>query len=222
MNPLVSVVIPAYNAVETIIACVKSVLEQTYKYIEIIVIDDGSTDATRRVLEEYQRVVCISNLQIISQENSGPSKARNLGIKLAKGEFIAFLDADDLWVPTKIEKQLHVFEMYPSATLVGTLSYGSMYPDGSIVEVSINKLIYRNYFTTSTIICRRWVFENLRFNESQRYSEDYRLWMEVVSKYGGAWVLKENLVIYANHKKRFGEKGLSANLWEMKIGRAHV
>ena len=105
---LVSVVIPAYNAEKTIADCLDSVNDQTYPDIEIIVINDGSADQTLKLLEEYQRF-SLRPLRIYTQKNAGPSVARNCGISLAKGEYIAFLDADDRWVKDKIENQLKVF-----------------------------------------------------------------------------------------------------------------
>lgn len=216
MTPLVSVIIPAYNAVETIIPCVKSVLNQTYENLEIIVVNDGSTDATRMTLTEYKKELCIDNLQIISQANAGPSAARNLGIELARGEYVAFLDSDDLWMQNKVQAQMQVFITQTSAKIVGSTFRRKGRPE-EISEVSVRKLVYHNYFATSAVMCHKCVFNTLRFNEEQKYSEDYRLWMEVLFQYGGGFLLNEKLVAWAN-RRRFGESGLSAKLWEMEKG----
>ncbi len=101
--PLVSVVIPTYNRAGTVRRSIDSVLEQSYCPIEVIVVDDGSTDATRDVLEEYG-----DRILSIHQENGGPSVARNTGAGLASGEFIAFLDSDDTWKPAKIARQVRL------------------------------------------------------------------------------------------------------------------
>ena len=101
-DTLVSVIIPTYNRAKTVRNAIDSVLQQTYKNIEIIVIDDGSSDNTAQVLESYRNKV-----QIIQQENAGPSVARNRGIEIANGDIFCFLDSDDLWLPTKIERQVN-------------------------------------------------------------------------------------------------------------------
>lgn len=219
MKPLVSVVIPVYNAEDTIIACVKSVLEQTYKHIEIIVIDDGSTDTTRGLLEEYQKQVCINNLQIISQENAGPSKARNLGIKLAKGEYIAFLDADDTWLPMKLEKQMLCFVSNEIGLVgcrfcIGNVKIANEH--SNVVHISLKKLIFKNYFTTPSVIVSSKVFKNYQFNPFQKYSEDYCLWLQIASEY--KCVLLTETLVQLYNKPNFGSIGLSGNLWGMEKG----
>src|SRR3989338_5628145 len=118
-NPLVSVIIPAYNVEKVIVDALDSVYAQTYRPIEVIVIDDGSTDRTPDIVTNY--IASKTNLTsetnrtdikliYVYQKNSGPSKARNAGIKTSKGEYIAFLDADDLWMQDKLEKQINLFE----------------------------------------------------------------------------------------------------------------
>jgi len=102
-TPLVSVVIPTYNRAETVRRSIDSVLDQSYCPIEVIVVDDGSTDATRNVLQSYG-----DRIRYIQQENSGPSVARNNGVSMSNGELIAFLDSDDTWKPTKIAGQVRM------------------------------------------------------------------------------------------------------------------
>lgn len=103
-SPMVSIVIPAYNAARHISDCIGSVVQQTHKNIEIIVVNDGSTDDTLGKLR-YLRAT-EPRMKVISQPNSGPSAARNIGIRSAKGYFIAFLDSDDVWDPRKLELQI--------------------------------------------------------------------------------------------------------------------
>lgn len=105
MKPLVSVIIPNYNYANYLREAIDSVLTQTYSNIEIIVVDDGSEDDSRKVLEAYG-----DRITPIFQENSGVSAARNNGVKHSKGEYVAFLDADDIWLPKKIEKQVEHFD----------------------------------------------------------------------------------------------------------------
>src|SRR5690242_7680603 len=108
MNPLVSVIIPVYNGAEVITNTLNAVLAQTYKPFEVIVIDDGSKDNTVEKLKEFgDRIV------FKSTPNQGPAKARSEGLRLAKGEFVSFLDHDDLWFKNKMEKQMQVFRDHP-------------------------------------------------------------------------------------------------------------
>ena len=112
---LVSVVIPAYNCCEYIGAAIDSALEQDYLNIEIIVVDDGSIDETSKVLEGYG-----TRITVVSQENSGVSAARNVGIEKSRGDIVAFLDADDKWEKEKISTQVKCFMEHPDVSLVYT------------------------------------------------------------------------------------------------------
>jgi glycosyltransferase involved in cell wall biosynthesis len=104
-GPLVSAIIPTYNRADVVCRAIDSVLAQTYRNREIIVVDDGSSDDTQSKLAAYG-----SQITVITQKNSGPSKARNLGVALSRGEIIAFLDSDDYWLPTKLERQVELLE----------------------------------------------------------------------------------------------------------------
>jgi len=114
----VSVVIPAYNAEKFIAETIQSVLNQTFQDFEVIVVNDGSQDKTPEIVQEFcnqdQRV------QLINKANSGVSDTRNLGMSLAKGEYIALLDADDLWMPTYLEKKVHFLENHKDISYVGS------------------------------------------------------------------------------------------------------
>lgn len=112
INQKISVVISVYNAEFSIIQCIESVLLQTVPLLEIIVINDGSTDRTEVCLD-FKNDKQLNILKVITQENMGPSRARNSGISHSMGDWIAFLDSDDKWLPDKIEKQLNVLEIYP-------------------------------------------------------------------------------------------------------------
>ena len=114
-EPLVSVVIPSFNYARFLVDCVDSALAQTYPHREIIVVDDGSTDNTRQVLEHYG-----DKIVYIHQSNQGLSQARNTGIHAAKGEFIALLDSDDLWHPRKLELQIRCMKDHPEIGLLAT------------------------------------------------------------------------------------------------------
>jgi glycosyltransferase involved in cell wall biosynthesis len=112
MDPLVSVIIPTYNGAKYIRETLDSVLAQTYRPLEILVVDDGSSDSTRDVAASYPGVI------LLHQERRGHPAARNRGLRSASGEFLSFLDHDDLWEPAKIEMQLECFRIEPELDLV--------------------------------------------------------------------------------------------------------
>ena len=114
----VSVIIPAYNKAELTVKTVESVLDQTYGNIEIIVVDDGSTDDTKERLTSYA-----GRIEYIYKENGGACAARNLGIKKARGEYLAFIDCDDIYLPRKIEKAVECFNENPRFGFVHTPVY---------------------------------------------------------------------------------------------------
>lgn len=114
-HPIVSVIIPAFNCGKYISRALESVLTQTFKSFECIVVDDGSTDNTADIVRGFS-----DRVKYVYQENSGASSARNKGISLSKGEYIAFLDADDYWVKTKLKSQIAVFSKYSDVALVYT------------------------------------------------------------------------------------------------------
>lgn len=105
MNPLVSVIIPTFNRAGVVTRAIDSVLGQTYRPVEVVVVDDGSTDDTPQVLRTYGAAIVS-----VVQDNAGPSGARNRGIRESKGDFIAFLDSDDLWLATKLERQVDLLQ----------------------------------------------------------------------------------------------------------------
>lgn len=141
MEPLVSVIIPTYNRAKFVTEAVESVLNQTYSNIEIIIVDDGSTDNTREVLGEYQ-----GKIKYVYQNERGErSKARNDGFRHSRGEYIAFLDSDDLWLPTKIEKQVKVLNEEPDVAVVYV----------RVQFVDVNGDPYRGEICWDALECRR-------------------------------------------------------------------
>ncbi|GIW55111.1 MAG: hypothetical protein KatS3mg082_1515 [Nitrospiraceae bacterium] len=128
--PLVSVVIPVFNGAPFVAKAVASVRAQTVKDVEILVVDDGSTDGTQEVLQQLERTDGITWFQ---RDHGGPARSRNDGIQAAKGEFIALLDCDDVWLPDKLEAQLAVLRARPEVGLVHT-DYEVVYEDGTVEE----------------------------------------------------------------------------------------
>ncbi|WP_447862833.1 glycosyltransferase family 2 protein [Nitrospira calida] len=128
--PLVSVVIPVFNGAPFVAKAVASVRAQTVKDVEILVVDDGSTDGTQEVLRRLERTDGIAWFQ---RDHGGPARSRNDGIQAAKGEFIALLDCDDIWLPDKLEAQLVVLRARPRVGVVHT-DYEVVYEDGTVEE----------------------------------------------------------------------------------------
>lgn len=113
-SPLISIIIPVYNAESYIKKTIQSVLNQTYRPVEIIVVDDGSTDQSAENIRQFQQ----PEVKYHFQSNLGAASARNRGIELAKGEYLSFLDADDLWLPNKLELQMRSFQKHPELDMV--------------------------------------------------------------------------------------------------------
>ena len=156
MSPIISCIIPVYNGERYLAETLNSVVEQTYRPLEIIVIDDGSTDGSSRVAEAFGR-----HVQYCWQENAGEAAARNRGLSMAQTEFVAFLDADDLWHPEKLAKQIDKFEGKPEMDLCFT-SFQNFW----ISELAAEQQRYRgsslaqpqSAWSTSTLLARRTAF----------------------------------------------------------------
>ena len=181
-RPQVSVIIPAFNCASWIRETVDSVLVQSCPPHEIVVVDDGSSDSTSAVLAEYGE-----KLRYVRQENHGVAAARNTGLDLASGEFIAFLDADDVWHPRKLELQLRVIENRRDIGLLGTSRFtwpAKMMPawtDGalpSFVPIYRNHLVVKNRLTASSVVIRREVARAVgHFDVTLNGPEDHDYWV---------------------------------------------
>jgi glycosyltransferase involved in cell wall biosynthesis len=183
----ISVIIPTYNRSALVRETVNSVLRQTFSDFELFVIDDGSTDNTREVINSLND----SRLKYIYQNNSGVSSARNLGIKIARGQFICFLDSDDLWPENFLQtmiKKLQDNPQYGAAYCMRT----RLFEDGS-TQPSYQKeffcsgqvtrnLFEKTFIQTSAICFRKNILEGLFFDESLTNGEDVDLWLRVSTR----------------------------------------
>ena len=183
--PLVSAIIPTYNRAWAIIRALTSVLEQTYPALEIIVVNDGSTDNTAKVLEPY-----LKKITLLSINNSGVSAARNMGIRKSTGQFVAFLDSDDQWTPDKIACQVDFFKQHPKAMVCQTEEiwirkgkrvnpkFKHKKPSGMIFEPSLELCLV----SPSAVMMRREFFDIKGFfNEDLPACEDYDLWLRTAT-----------------------------------------
>jgi len=198
-DPKVSIIIPTYNRVNVITRAIKSVLGQTYQNFELIVVDDGSNDNTGKKVKNFND----SRINYIChEENKGGSAARNTGIQVAKGEYIAFLDSDDEWLPQKIEKQVEILDKDEGIGAVFTDR--KIMPSGRIKKIKLPKnkkkqlkKIYRKNFLggCSVVMVRKRVFSKIgMFDINLPSSQDFDMWIRLLIYYN-IEVLNEVLVI---------------------------
>ena len=186
--PQVSIVMAAYNHGAFISMAIESALAQTLGDIEILIVDDGSTDSTPEVVSPY---LADPRVRYFRQNNQGQASAKNFGISQASGEFVAFLDADDIWMPRKLERQIPLF----ADTMVGVVHClreiidpqgckrpyrPRSLPRGDV----INEMFIDNFVCFSSSIVRRACFKELGvFDERLRLGIDYELWLRLASRY---------------------------------------
>lgn len=198
-NGLVSVVTPAYNCENYIQACIESVSKQTTKVLEHIVVDDGSSDGTRKVLKELTGKYPF--LKVIYQNNKGAGAARNRAILEAKGRYIAFLDSDDLWLPDKIKNQIGYMEANQHLFTYG--DYFKRYVDCNEVEnikSTPAKLTYKQLLVSCPIGCLTAAYNQevlgKIFMSEIRQGQDWSLWLRITQKGVDAYKYDGCLAIY--------------------------
>lgn len=208
---MISVIIPVYNRSRFILEAIDSVKRQTYRDIEIIVVDDGSTDRTEHVVKRLGNQV-----KYIYQKNQGPSVARNNGIRAAKGKWIAFLDSDDIFLPDKLAEQIKLFKDN-NIGLVHSYYYRVHILKNSIQVIEPNfskdrknlqqELLKRKHtIRTSTVLVRKSCFEQVGcFNPKYPAAEDWDMWIRLASKFDFACV-KKPLAIYRRHPNSLVER----------------
>jgi teichuronic acid biosynthesis glycosyltransferase TuaG len=186
-QPLVSVIVPAYNAEKYIKATIESALEQTYRNLEVVVGDDGSTDGTREIVQAL--AARDPRVKYFSQKNAGQSAARNLAIAHAQGKYIAFLDADDLFLPTKLEEQVGYLEAHPDCGV----SYCNIYHffDGDPTHLYrfdvptpsgllFDKLLRANFINPLTVVLRKELLDRYgAFEPTFRRVDEQYLWLKL-------------------------------------------
>ncbi len=202
-SPLVSVVIPTFNAARLLSETIDSVLGQTYPHVEVLVIDDGSTDDTAQVLERFG-----DRIRYFRQENwGGPSGPRNVGVQNAQGDLISFFDSDDLMVSEKLATSVDVFRHHPDVDFVfsnfqGINEGGEVYKDDFLAKYTsfrrvlereeessvgfipgrevYHELLTANFIGTSSVVCRRAVFDRVGlFDESMLNADDVDMWRRI-------------------------------------------
>jgi glycosyltransferase involved in cell wall biosynthesis len=202
-NPLISCIIPVFNGERYLGQALDSILVQTYRPIEMIVVDDGSTDGTRQLVASYG-----DQVRYVWQPNSGPPRARNLGLSVAKGEFIAFLDADDLWQPDKLSLQMTRFRERPELDLCVTHCQVFWIP-----ELHEEEVRFRSHrlaqplpgYVTQTLLARRSLFDTVGDFDTSRKVGDPIDWFLRAAEQGAIMELLPDVLVY----RRFHENNFS-------------
>ena len=210
--PLVSVIIPTYNRWPMLRDAVASVLTQTFQNFELIIVDDGSTDETAHELAQYG-----ASLRVVSQHNRGVAAARNSGVRVANGEYIAFLDSDDLWLPKKLEVQTAFMQRNEGINICQTeeiwIRRGIRVnprqkhhkPAGNIFRPSLDLCLVS---PSAVMMTRRLFQETGGFDETFRVCEDYDLWLRIAVNYPVALVPAALVVKRGGHSDQ-----LSRSIW---------
>lgn len=238
---MVSIIIPTYNRAGTIMRSIQSVIEQSYTEWELIIIDDGSTDNTKdivkSVMEQEVRIRYIH-----CPENKGQAFARNAGIQAAGGEYIAFQDSDDCWLPDKLQRQMSIMEAHPEYGLVyGQVVYdengmlSAPYPPVDGGEQVFKACLKQNQIGTPTMLVRKEVFDTIGlFDTSLAALEDYELALRITKRFPTGFVTAPVLKAYksadsvsrdlGNHLiasciilKKYEKDIRNNHLWDYKI-----
>lgn len=187
-NPIFSVIIPTYNRVDYLCFAVESVLEQTFKELELIIVDDGSTDGTKNMVSAYSD----PRIKYVYHDNKGVSYSRNRGLELSRGDFIAFLDSDDRWVPHKLETTLKYINEFPDIRIFHTEEI--WYKNGRIQNqkkkhkkpdgyVYLNALPICCIGMSTAVVSKEVINEVGMFDVSLPACEDYDFWLRTTIRY---------------------------------------
>lgn len=217
MDELVSIIVPVYNVEKFILEAIESVAAQTYRRWELLLVEDGSSDGTAAAIEEYAGLKDEKRIRLIRQpSNMGAARARNRGLREAEGRYVAYLDADDLWAPRKLERQL-AFMAEKGAAFTFT---GYEFADekargtGKIVHVP-ETLNYRQALSNTTIFTTTVMFDTEKISKELlempvMKSEDTALWWKVLRNGHTAYGLDENLAMYRRAGKTLSSNKLEA------------
>lgn len=205
--PKISVIIPVYNAEKYLSEAIESILNQTFTDFELIIINDTSTDKSKEIILSYakkdSRIVFIDN-----KKNIGPS-TRNIGFDIAKGEFIALIDADDIALPTRFEKQLDVFHKNPEIGVCATW-FTRFGKENKIIKHPVEhdqikiEMLKGCCIGNPTVMIRKNVLNNLRFQSDFNCSEDYELWSRLITK-TKFYTIPESLLQYRWHETNLSQ-----------------
>lgn len=228
MSVFVTIIMPAYNAGNTISKSIQSVLDQTYQHFELIVVNDCSSDNTKEIIEEF--IESDDRIKFIDMiVNEGVASARNIGLDHATGDFVAFLDSDDQWKETKLERQINIFNQYPEFDLIYT-AYYRFNSSGISNLVEVPKYInYRQLLKGNPIGNLTAIFKFNKFPELRQKKighEDYLFWLELFSSSNDVkgFGIQEPLAYYrvAENSASLSSNKLKSAQWTWNIYRHHL
>ena len=205
----ISVIIPTFNRKETLKRAIQSVVMQSYTPYEIIVIDDGSNDGTKEWLKDN-----FPNVKYIYQMNSGVSSARNKGIKFARGDWIALLDSDDEWLPSKLKDQAYEIELNPAAKFLHTneiwirngVRVNQMKKHKKYGGYIFEKCLDMCRISPSSVLIKKDIFDEIgMFDETLKVCEDYDLWLRFASKYPVHFLDQPLIKKYGGHSDQLSK-----------------
>lgn len=218
---MISVVLPTFNREVYLSRAIESVLTQTYRDFELIIIDDGSTDKTRSLVESYQD----ERMSYLYQENQGISLARNLGIEKAKGEWVAFLDSDDEWLPKKLEKQNYFSQNHSHIQII----HGDEIWIRNGVRVNpmkkhqksggwiFEKCLKLCLISPSAVMIKKELFSKVGvFDPEMTVCEDYDLWLRITSKFEVGYIDDLLLKKYGGHDDQLSRKFKAMDEYRVK------
>lgn len=224
--PLVSIIIPAFNAEEYLGESILSIIQQSYQDWELIIINDGSVDNTAAIIEDFaqkdNRIIALEN-----ETNKGLVFTRNKGLKKAKGELIANLDSDDIAFPNRIAIQVEFFKKHPNYVLIGS---GCELIDDKGNKIGEEKrvvenekleslLVFSNYFINSSVMFRSSTLNEVSYDENIHLAEDYNFFVKL-STYGKIGNINQPLIRYRVHGNNISSKhksDLSKNVWDIQV-----
>lgn len=221
-NGLVSCIIPTHNRAYCLKRAVDSVLKQTNENFELIVVDDGSTDETPEVLKEYQDH---PKLRVLTQNNRGVSAARNYGASHAKGEWLAFLDSDDEWLPEKLSLQRQIWEASPELSWVHGeeiwVRRGKRVNPKKIHQKSGGDIFERSLklclVSPSAVVLKKDLYEEYGgFDESFTVCEDYDLWLRLSKNHPVGFCEEPVLVKYGGHEDQLSARYKAMDHWRLR------
>lgn len=224
MNETVSIIVPVYNAEKYIVETMEHVAAQTYEDWELLLVVDGCGDDCARVIREYQKTTGEKRLRLmVNEENMGAARSRNRGLLAARGRYIAYVDADDLWRPEKLERQLQYMREKQAAFVFTGYEFADEQGAGTgrVVHVP-SRLTYREALKNTTIFTSTVMFDTQRIPREmlempEIKSEDTALWWKVLREGHTAWGLDQNLVLYRRPRQSLSSNKLEAvrRIWNL-------
>lgn len=226
----ISIIIPTFNRASLLNRAINSILAQTYTHWDLWVIDDGSTDNTASLVEEFQHTNPKLNIRYVRSPNLGVSHARNLGAQLSTSSWIAFLDSDDEWLSSKLELQVHAIKNTNSPLIHGHEKWQRNHKDVKIPKKyqKLGGRIFKENCDVCAIgpscaLIRKDIFSELGgFNEEFQVCEDVELWLRICSKYDTHLVDEDLIIKHGGHQDQLSMQHHSMDEWRLKALLPHI